>query len=46
MNKEPITVTGLKKIKDELEELKNKKKARDSCSYCRSKITWRSKRKC
>lgn len=26
MNKEPITVTGLKKIKDELEELKNKKR--------------------
>ena len=25
MNKEPITVTGLKKIKDELEELKNKR---------------------
>ena len=27
MNKEPITVTGLKKIKDELEELKNKRRS-------------------
>ena len=33
MNKEPITLNGLNKLKDELVFLKEKK-TRNSCSYC------------
>ena len=46
MEKEPITVTGLEKLKSELIFLKEKKKTRDCPGNIRSKITWRLKRKC
>ena len=46
MDKEPITLTGLKNLKEELIFLKEKKKTQDSCSNIRGKIAWRSKGKC
>jgi transcription elongation factor GreA len=36
MEKEPITLNGLNKIKEELIFLKEKKKTRNCCSDCRS----------
>jgi transcription elongation factor GreA len=41
MDKEPITLNGLNKLKEELVFLKEKKRPEIVGCNCRSKITWR-----
>ena len=46
MDKEPITLNGLNRLKEELVFLKEKKRPEIVAAICRSKITWGSKGKC
>ena len=46
MDKEPITLNGLNRLKEELVFLKEKKRPEIVAAISRSKITWGSQRKC